>query len=282
MARRTESDLFDAITDGDLARVEALVRDDPSRVESTDRFGRWPLLCAVGADLRSPDIVRALLEAGADARRATDEGYTALHVMVDVNGPSGTGEIPGRIARLLVDAGTPLEARQHWGWTALMRAAVEGTRDELRALVDVGGAVDGTFPDHTLPAFLRGRTTLMATIPRPEKLLVLLGAGARVSAVDAHGQTAIAYARDLLAEAAVEAPTGRAAERRLDDACGSALDELARAGTDLDAIVDDAGRTLRSLLVSSLESALAAPREFDFDAAVRSSIRLLETWSGPR
>ena len=76
--------------------------------------------------------------------------------MIDVNGPTGTGKMPEQIAKLLVNAGADVEIQQHWGWTPLMRAAVEGTPDELQAIVDVGGDVNKSFPSDTLPEFLDG------------------------------------------------------------------------------------------------------------------------------
>src|SRR5262245_36952782 len=120
---------LDAISAGDAAAVRKLLKERPALIEERSAHGFTPLMLAVSAMDRSLKVVRLLLDHGVSATVVGPDGYTALHMMIDVNGPSGSGKLPGQIARLLADAGADLEARQHWGWTPLMRAAVEGTVD---------------------------------------------------------------------------------------------------------------------------------------------------------
>lgn len=140
------------------------------------------------------------MDRGADVNAKTGEGYTALHCAVDVDGETCRGETPGIIIQMLVDAGSDLEAKQHWGWTPLMRAVLEGTEEEVQALCDAGARVDHIYPDHTLPECKRGDTMLMAAVYDPEKVRILMAAGADPYQRGLYGQNAIAYASDQLYE----------------------------------------------------------------------------------
>jgi len=263
---------LDAIRDGDAAAVRKLLQQSPSLVKERMEDGFTPLMIAVCCLDRTMEVIQELLAAGADARAVTDDGYTALHMMIDVNGPSGSGDMPGRIARLLVDAGADVEAPQHWGWSPLMRAAVEGTVDELRAMVQVGGGIHRIFPDHTLPEFLRGRTTLMATLFSPEKVRVLLDAGVDVAAKDAYGQTAWEYAQACLGDAR---SGGAELLPTFDAALVESLEKMKAAGIDPDVPLVPGGKTPRDSARDGIQKMLAQVNAYNPSADLRASMDLI-------
>ena len=65
-----------------------------------------------------------------------------------------------------------------------MRAVLEGTAEEVEALLAVGANPNVTFPQNTRPAFLRGHTLLMCATSDKPKMKLLLAAGADAEAKD--------------------------------------------------------------------------------------------------
>lgn len=185
------SDLFDAIWDGDVARVRALIGREPADVNAR-MDDMTPLMQAVMLEDRSPECVECLLRAGADPHARTDEGYTAMHCAVDVDGEQSV-ETARRILGLLAEAGADLEAEQHWGWTPLMRAVLEGSLADVVPLIELGADPNRTYPAHSMPEFLRGWTLLevpYATPDGPSYLRALLAGGADPHRRNASGLTA--------------------------------------------------------------------------------------------
>lgn len=274
----TKKDLFfEKIEEGNIRTVRKMVNATPSLLDEKNEYGFTPLMCAASSMERTSQLVQTLIDAGANVNAVTEEGYTALHMMIDVNGPTGTGDTPGQIARLLINAGANTEVRQHWGWTPLMRAVVEGTADELRALVNVGADVNKTFPADTLPEFMCGRTTLMATIAQPEKTNILLNGDVNLSATDAHGQTALEYARQCFAEAAEDGPDIHQITQEITDtSMAETLKQMENAGIDPDAPIDASGTTFRQSIEVSLKDTFAEADKFDYRAEVRKSISIIE------
>lgn len=191
---------WDALSAGDTTLVAQMLQERPSLLNERSALGLTPLMVAVSSMDREVECVELLIRLGADVNATITQGYTALHFAVDVDGPTCRGKMPSQIINLLVKAGARLEARQGYGWTPLMRAVMEGTADEVQALLAVGADPNPISPDYSMPVFIRGRTTLMAAIASPEKLKLLLGAGAKIDSKDDHNQTAIEYAYDLLDE----------------------------------------------------------------------------------
>jgi ankyrin repeat protein len=187
--------LWRAIEDSDVAAVRELLREHPELVEATNEWGSTPLMRAASWMERKVEVIRAILDAGANVNRQTSEGYTALHCAIDVDGEANRNA--AEVIGILVAAGADLKLRQHYGWTPLLRAVVEGGIAEVKALLAAGADPNETMPSNTLPAFNAGRTTLMAALANHESLAIvpaLLRAGADPLMVDAHGMNFFDYA----------------------------------------------------------------------------------------
>ncbi|MEO0649753.1 MAG: hypothetical protein AAFZ65_03635, partial [Planctomycetota bacterium] len=175
---RTAETLFDAIDDGDIDATLEHLKHARGLLELRDEGGMTPLLRAAVGLTRDPALIAALLDAGADPRATTDDGETALHLLVDVEGDSGFGDEPLLLLRPVVDAGCPLEARSADGLTALGLAVVHGTPDEVLAFVRLGADVHVRLPEPFEPEDLSGASLLAAALGSPEKVEALVAAGA--------------------------------------------------------------------------------------------------------
>ncbi len=170
--------IFKAIEDGNLPAIRRMVLAEPGVLNNcVGAFGESPLMRAICDMERRYEIIEFLVVSGADVNFATKEGYTPLHYNIDLNGPTVYGELPYRIARLLKDHGADTEKRNHYGWTPLLRAALEGTTDEFKALLDIGAKYDVAYTDYSMPAFTRGRPLASIAMMYPEKIRALLAAG---------------------------------------------------------------------------------------------------------
>src|SRR4051812_4308314 len=81
LARRPALDIFEAATAGDAERVRALLANDRALANAWSPDGFFPL--GLAAFFKRPAVARALLEHGADARMASKPaGFTPLHSAV--------------------------------------------------------------------------------------------------------------------------------------------------------------------------------------------------------
>ncbi len=167
--------LRDAIYEGDMEAVQAaLTGVDLNR--GYGRYGTVPIWWAMHAAKNRLALLTALLNAGARADYATDEGYTPLHWVSDA-GYSNT-PVQAQIALLLVARGGDVGARNRYGWTPLQAAVLEGSAEELAALLAVGADPDLPYAAYSMPEFTRGLTPLMVAAANPDKVALLLNHGA--------------------------------------------------------------------------------------------------------
>jgi uncharacterized protein len=111
LAARPTLDIFDAASVGRTERVAELLDTDPTLINAYSRDGFFPL--GLAAFFGHADTVRLLLARGADVAQVAKNpmGISAIHAAVA--GPSAEA------VKIIVEAGAPINAKQHKGWTAL-------------------------------------------------------------------------------------------------------------------------------------------------------------------
>ena len=225
-----------------------------------------PLILAAAA--ANGDLVKLLLDSGADPAAVTDDGWSALHAAAYSGGTAAAG--------LLIAAGAPLETRERdFGNTALLLAARRGSHGVVAALLEAGAdiaardrrngntaLINAAFDPLTLTTLAEligrgaavnaqatgdGLTPLMAAVSRGNLpgAELLISAGARLETANRNGYRVLHLAAslgdlapiDLLLEYGADleaaAPDG---ETPLGAAVGNgalaAVDRLLQAGAD--------------------------------------------------
>jgi hypothetical protein len=171
---------FEAVTRGDTDTVRALLREDPSLLHARQsRHDQTALHIAASAG--NVDIVRVLLDAGADPNDAGDDARIGVIGWATFVGPPR--EIPSEVISLLLAKG---------GRHNIFSAIATGDPDVVRMLVEQHpDALDAQ-----LPPRYHGQTPLHFAIARNQMGLLdlLIEVGADVDAVDGNGQTALEFA----------------------------------------------------------------------------------------
>jgi ankyrin repeat protein len=124
-------DIFEAACVGDCERLGHLIAEDATRVRAVSGDG-WPPL-HLSAAFAGPDAVLCLLEHGAHVHQFSHnpQRNQALHACIALGNSLDA-------VRLLVDAGSDVNARQAGGYTPLLQAAAAGKKELVLFLLDRG------------------------------------------------------------------------------------------------------------------------------------------------
>ena len=123
-------DIFEAASTGNATRVTELLRNDPDLIRAWSPDGGTAMHFA--CFFRQPEIVKALIAAGADVR-VPAKGFgnvTPLHAAVAGRNPDAV--------EMLLSAGVDPNVRQQGGYTPLHSAANNGDERSTRLLLDHG------------------------------------------------------------------------------------------------------------------------------------------------
>ena len=166
-----EEELLTSCQANNVADIERLLQ------KPMDPNGDGLVLAAEEGHL---EVVRLLLESGADKDTAGTNSWTALHFAA-LNGHF-------QVVRLLLEAGADKDAADTGGWTALRIAAEEGHLEVVRLLLEAGADKDAADTD--------GDTALhiAALGGRLEVVRLLLDAAADKDAANTEGSTALHFA----------------------------------------------------------------------------------------
>lgn len=135
--------IFAASMLGDIARIEALSNSNRSTVNAISTDGWTPLHLA--AFFGKADAARLLLNKGAKATARSTNPMNNLPLHAAAAGK----HIP--VVKLLLEFGTPPNAQQHGGWTALHAAAQHGDVEMAKVLVENGADVSARADNQQRP-----------------------------------------------------------------------------------------------------------------------------------
>jgi ankyrin repeat protein len=109
-------------------------------------IGATPLMLA--AEVNNLDVIKTLVEAGADPKITTERGTTALIMAsgagTDVQRERANEEraLAVDTAKFLIEHGVDVNAKGDYGWTALHAATYQGMKDLIEFLVSKGANID--------------------------------------------------------------------------------------------------------------------------------------------
>ena len=138
-----ELDIFEAAATGRIRRLRDLIADDPSLANMYSPDGFTPLGFAVF--FSQPEIVKALLDAGADVNLPSRESMKVTPLA------SAAAAKQTEIARVLLANGADVNARAAGGHIPLHEASANGNVELVKLLIDSGADVNAKTDDGKTP-----------------------------------------------------------------------------------------------------------------------------------
>ena len=170
--------LLDAIVSGDLAAIRRQLAEDPGIARSADGFGSTALMHAAASG--SIEVMRALIDAGAEVGAANSRSATALH----------WAQPDAAKVALLLSKGAAVDSKTVEGRTPLYVAATlaAGTAS-MQLLIEAGANPNAETVVGATPLFPAVNSSVAMT-------KILLDKGANPNHVTKSGATPILFTRD--------------------------------------------------------------------------------------
>jgi ankyrin repeat protein len=130
--------LFDAVQRGDISTTNAIVDDDPARLQSRDDYGDTPLIFA--ARCGHHELISYFVKRGAELNSRNLDGDNALIV-------ASTRRNNVEAIETLLVAGTPIDFVNLLGRTALIAASSAGEEKNVAALLQAHPDLNHTTND---------------------------------------------------------------------------------------------------------------------------------------
>ena len=152
-------EIHEAAKDGDLEKVKAIVMADRSRLTAQDKFGYTALNWA--ATRAKWDVVRYLVDAGADVNALGTDGCTSLHCAAMHSNVAIVG--------LLIKRGAIVDRKNVWGNTPLHMACQAGNERVATILIFQGADLNAVSSEGWTPlhyAQMSGHTELATNLKK--------------------------------------------------------------------------------------------------------------------
>ena len=135
------------LTEKNLEEIKKFISENPEVLTKPGEFSQSILDDAICCS--SYEIIKFLIEAGANTRYSTAGGYTAIHSAIERERPDKT-----KIIKLLVEKGADINARGFNDWTPLHKAAASDNIELVKLLVKLGAdiTVRTRIDDYATPA----------------------------------------------------------------------------------------------------------------------------------
>ena len=178
----------DLIRHAEQGSIERMKEDIAAGADVNFRSGAGNTPFIAGASTCRMDVIRFLLEHGADPHQRTSHGISALHKVARCRNLEVVRYLVEEL-RLDVNAKDPL------GWTPLYLAALNDCTETARCLLEHGADVNARTRDGSTPLMAAAKE-ILEDGQHSELVKLLLDAGAEVDPRDKDGRTALFYAID--------------------------------------------------------------------------------------
>lgn len=186
--------LFKAVEEDRIADITMLIRQG-AEINASDMLGQSLLMYA--CMYRNKDIVRLLIDCGADVNQRDITGATPLIKTIMIQSIKDLGDerkldTEVDIIKYLLDAGADIHARDNYGGNAVLHACSVNKGKILKCLLEKGADPNSRLKPVKINNY-NDYTALMAacTAGYKEIVEILINAGADVNVIDSIDNTAL-------------------------------------------------------------------------------------------